>query len=917
MSNKIISGDNLMVFAKDNNEYKSIGYATEHSLSVSVDVKRVSSHNIGIFSSIEPTYASWSISCEHLYTEETYSWMMDALKDRKVFTLLFGLPSNFDENGLGTEEYWTSTTGYRGKAILTSLRAFSETGDIATFSASFVGVSSLSKIDDIPHHAPQVPERDDVLLFFANDSVVMSYSPTSMYKLPKLTNNAGLPVRYYVGPTASGRVIEDGEDSYLVTEDTGAMTVYAIFDGDDDFIATSANVSIQIGEDDSEDDWHTQPVEREEDDYNTKIDAILRFERENVYIEQNDYDLYDIEDLFNPYNVPVTLTCINAIATIDQSNWQISATSIGDYRIVATFAGNETYNPVSAGYNLYITERNVTPDKESVTWNIDTSTLNVNTSASETYIGEIRPISIVPSELSSLVKVYLNNTPLIAGVYQLGEAGTYTIRYVFEGNDYYYPSSTQYQIVYTQEQEQQRISPNLSFATTTVSITKSQEDYTYTIQQVTNPYSVSPIVYYVNGQQVSGTYTITEAGTYTVSAVFAGNEDYLSQTVTYTVVVSEIEIVKVSPNLSFANSTVSITKSQSDYVYTIQQVTNPYNVSPILYYMNGQQVSSTYTITDEGTYTVSAVFAGNDSYLAQTVTYSVVVTEETIIDYSEQYLTFEAIEDTTFNIESVGISSSSTLVDKTLFYNTYIYYSLDNGNTWTITYTERQFNISILAGEKVLLKATLRANYEAPWYVGKFTSTGRFKVYGNILSLFLKNPDDAVNYPNKNLNYQISLSRMFYNNTKLVDASNLVLPDFRDIQQNINVNKYWLPERDRAFYEMFSGCTSLISAPKVITVLGGNFIQYTCAGMFNGCSSLVNAPELPSTELCPYCYYQMFNGCSSLNYIKCLATNMSATYCTNNWLNGVSQTGIFVKATNATWPTGDSGIPSGWTIIYE
>ena len=57
----------------------------------------------------------------------------------------------------------------------------------------------------------------------------------------------------------------------------------------------------------------------------------------------------------------------------------------------------------------------------------------------------------------------------------------------------------------------------------------------------------------------------------------------------------------------------------------------------------------------------------------------------------------------------------------------------------------------------------------------------------------------------------------------------------------------------------------------------------------------------------------MFYGCTSLNYIKCLATDISATDCTNNWVSGVSSTGTFVKASSMKfWPTGNSGIPTGW-----
>ena len=74
---------------------------------------------------------------------------------------------------------------------------------------------------------------------------------------------------------------------------------------------------------------------------------------------------------------------------------------------------------------------------------------------------------------------------------------------------------------------------------------------------------------------------------------------------------------------------------------------------------------------------------------------------------------------------------------------------------------------------------------------------------------------------------------------------------------------------------------------------------------------------LPATELRKNCYYQMFSGCTSFNYVKCLATDFSASGCTNNWLRGTARKGTFVKASDAVWPEGESGIPQGWTVKEE
>ena len=95
--------------------------------------------------------------------------------------------------------------------------------------------------------------------------------------------------------------------------------------------------------------------------------------------------------------------------------------------------------------------------------------------------------------------------------------------------------------------------------------------------------------------------------------------------------------------------------------------------------------------------------------------------------------------------------------------------------------------------------------------------------------------------------------------------------------------------------------------------------SYCYKDMFSNCTNLTTAPELPATTLVTECYAYMFYGCSKLNNITMLATNISASNCLKNWVYNVSSTGTFVKNANMTsLPTGESGIPNGWTVIdYE
>ncbi len=117
------------------------------------------------------------------------------------------------------------------------------------------------------------------------------------------------------------------------------------------------------------------------------------------------------------------------------------------------------------------------------------------------------------------------------------------------------------------------------------------------------------------------------------------------------------------------------------------------------------------------------------------------------------------------------------------------------------------------------------------------------------------------------------------------------------------------------YQNMFRGCTNLAAAP----ALPATTLTHSCyAYMFSGCVSLTAAPSLPAATLKDCCYWSMFDGCASLASVTCLATDISATDCTFGWLDGVASTGprTFTKAASMNdWPSGASGIPSGWTVV--
>ncbi len=254
-----------------------------------------------------------------------------------------------------------------------------------------------------------------------------------------------------------------------------------------------------------------------------------------------------------------------------------------------------------------------------------------------------------------------------------------------------------------------------------------------------------------------------------------------------------------------------------------------------------------------------------------------------------------------------------------------VYYSTDRTN-WSTTTTSKTVSIPIPAKTKVYFKISdgLATNTNTYWYF-KTTDLTDCTVGGNIMSLFYGTSftGSETSIPN-NVNGGY-LQNALRDIKTLTDASNLLLPatTLRNNCYNslfsgcssLTTAPVTLPAttlESNCYNSMFTNCTSLSTPPELPTT---TLATQCYNGMFQGCSSLTTAPDLPATTLVNYCYSNMFNGCSSLNYIKCLATVITASGCRYNWVNGVANSGTFVKdASMNDWPTGTSGIPTGWTI---
>lgn len=257
--------------------------------------------------------------------------------------------------------------------------------------------------------------------------------------------------------------------------------------------------------------------------------------------------------------------------------------------------------------------------------------------------------------------------------------------------------------------------------------------------------------------------------------------------------------------------------------------------------------------------------------------------------------------------------------------------------------------ISVPKGGQIAFKGNLKSSNQHK--AGQFIINGRLNLKGNALSLIYGDDIEGKT----SLIYESIFQGLFVD-CPIVDASEFLLPStsltrycyqnmFRNCKNltaapqilatSMNVgscNQMFYgcsslkiaPQllattlNDDCYGDMFYGCTSLEVAPQLLaTTLPtlGDMKGGCYQGMFQGCTSLTTAPILPANTLTKCCYQNMFYGCSSLNNITMLATTTNAENCLKNWVRGVAVEGTFYKSQGKSLPSGDNGIPNGWTVI--
>ena len=253
-----------------------------------------------------------------------------------------------------------------------------------------------------------------------------------------------------------------------------------------------------------------------------------------------------------------------------------------------------------------------------------------------------------------------------------------------------------------------------------------------------------------------------------------------------------------------------------------------------------------------------------------------------------------------------------------------IEYSTDGGTTWTEGNTLPP-GVSVTlthVGDKVMFRGT-NAAYANDTHHNNISCSADCYVYGNIMSLI--NKENFAT--NKELTGDLTFSRLFFRNTKLLNHPTKTL----ELPATTLTNN--------CYESMFEECTALTTAP----ALPATTLKYGCyRQMFKECTALTTAPALPATQLADYCYWTMFYKCTALQKAPKLPAMTLVEYCYTNMFSGCTKLNeAWVKAaynndnnecgsmfddcatggtlhTDGTGWTAGSTLPSVWTTTaYE
>lgn len=270
-------------------------------------------------------------------------------------------------------------------------------------------------------------------------------------------------------------------------------------------------------------------------------------------------------------------------------------------------------------------------------------------------------------------------------------------------------------------------------------------------------------------------------------------------------------------------------------VQDVKDCLSVYDVDYLIYKTYGGELSKLDLMSDYDVLlgTIAILDSGIDTSLIDSEFIAEMTLVDLMVPITNEYFYLEPLSDNTqFTINSVDGAPTLNLE-----------YSLD-AKTWQ-SWDYKTSHITANTKERVYLRGQNEEWTTIEGSVETFSnhhynniislSNEQFNIGGRLSSLFTGNKEET--------DKSIIMSAIFYN-SMCRDASKLIVP------------------KNAKLSYAFSGCSSLISAPRSLS--DNILFDYQYRSIFDGCTSLTKAPQLPARSIKPFCYHSMFYGCTSL-----------------------------------------------------
>ena len=378
-----------------------------------------------------------------------------------------------------------------------------------------------------------------------------------------------------------------------------------------------------------------------------------------------------------------------SVATVNNSG-NVTIKGVGTTEIKASFAGNATFKPGYLTYTLTVAQKEVglTWGTTEFTYNgsaqaptatatglVGSDACNVTVEGAQTDAGSYTATATglsndnyklpaanitinfsIAKAASSVTKVPTANTLTYTGSAQAlvtaGEASGGTMQYSLDNQTFAeaIPTGTEavsytvyYKVVGDKNHEDaagDQVSVTIAKADATVTFASptasAKIGETYAGQTATTTPAGLSITYSSSSTDVatvdasSGTVTLVAEGSTTITATFAGNDNYKEASASYTLTVAKADAV--SSDLSFSSATATAT--YGDETVSSPTLNNPHQLS-LTWDSSNKNVatinaSGVVTIAGAGVAIISAAFAGNDNFKPDNLTYTLTVVQKEV-----------------------------------------------------------------------------------------------------------------------------------------------------------------------------------------------------------------------------------------------------------------------------------------------